>query len=935
MLKKTFFLALIILSAFTLAACRRGEDPEPTDTPDPTDDYDGAMLYVHYFRFDGDYDRWSLWLWPHEPDSGEGSQYFFEDTDDFGVVAKVPIEAGPLAGSTTVGIIVRGINDWTKDVEIDRFVDMTQTDADGNVHVYLVEATVDIYYDIDDVDLGDRVNFAQFVDERIIEMRATKNVAAGDVTILKNGDPLTIVDFTMSNLIGTIEIGEDVDLTKTYHIVVDFGDGEPRQRMIRFDGFYDSDAFNEAFFYDGDLGAIYSEEETIFRLWAPISESVTLNLYTKGHTASQTDYDGNPGVDDPYETIAMTRIEKGVWEATVDGDLDGVYYTFTIVNDGVAHEVVDPYAFSSGVNGQRGMVVNFANTNPEGWVYGERPDTINTYTDAIIYELHVRDFTSHESWNGPDELRGKFLGLTERGTTYQGVKTGLDHILELGVTHVQFIPIFDNGIIDETRLNDPTYHGIHDGIFNWGYMPRHFNVVEGSYSTDPFDGHVRIQELKEMIRVFHENDLRIIMDVVYNHTGKSADSNFDLILPGYYFRMNEDGSFSNGSGTGNETASERAMVRKFIVDSVLFWAEEFNIDGFRFDLMKLHDVETMNAVADALHAIDPTIIIFGEPWTGGATPLPDEEAAFNDNLHRMPGIGVFNDDTRDGVKGSVFQHTGIGFVQGHNSRDPHILLGVTGGTAQPGLPLGSLPKGAWANEPTQTINYVSAHDNNTLHDKLMLSAPNADWEDIVRMHRQSNAIILTSQGVPFLHAGVEIMRTKPCIEPEGGEYTCDPDGRFDHNSYRSPDETNQIDWQWKVDNYETFLYYQMLIQLRQSKDVFRLDTALAIRDNLEIISPTPNGLVAYLLHDEDDYWKTTLVIHNNGAQARDFTLLDDVDWNLVVTTDAFGEFITVEDGGESFTSMTVLDTFSGGTTITLDPNDTFILYSTETRRQSD
>ncbi len=917
--KKILVFALIFLSLF-VAACSRKDDSD-----------DGAMLHVHYYRFDESYDDWSLWLWPHEPDALEGGQFFFEDEDDYGVVFSMPIKGSPFEQSTTIGIIVRGVDDWSKDVDPDRYIDMTRTDEDGNVHVYLVENTYEIFYGIDEVDLSDQVSFAQFVDEYTIQFRLTSAVTASDVTIYKNDQPVSTESFTMNTVNGSIKITETLDLTQTYHIEVDFGDGTSDRRLIRFDGFYDSDAFHDAFYFDGELGVIYGTNETTFRLWAPISDSVTLNLYTKGHLANQTDYQGNTGVDDPYETIGMTAMDKGVFETTVSGDLDGVYYTFTVTNDGVGHEIVDPYAYSAGVNGQRGMVVDFSETNPNGWEYGVRPNTMEHYTDAIIYELHVRDFTSHESWNGTDAWRGKFLGLTERGTTYKGVKTGLDHILELGVTHVQFIPIFDHGIIDETRLKDESYHGIHDGIFNWGYMPEHFNVVEGSYSTDPYNGHVRINELKQMVQKFHENDLRVIMDVVYNHTGKSADSNFDRILPGYYFRMNEDGSFSNGSGTGNETASERSMVRKFFVDSLVFWTEEYNIDGYRFDLMKLHDIETMNQIADALHAIDPTIIIFGEPWTGGATPLSDSDAAFNQNLDQMPGIGVFNDDTRDAIKGSVFNYRGTGFVQGARNQDPSIMLGITGGTAQDNLPIAFLPKGAWAMEPTQTINYVTAHDNNTLHDKLKLSALDSDWEEIVRMQRQANAIILTSQGVSFLHAGVEIMRSKPCVEPDFGEYTCDPDGLYDHNSYRSPDEVNQIDWQWKVDNYDTFEYYRMLIELRKTKDIFRLPTAEAISQQLQLIPNSENGFVSFLLHDNDDLWKTTYIMHNSGREARQITLLDG-SWNLIGTTDAFGEPTTITIGNQSFDSFTILDTYQGGTTITLQPNDTLIFYSETTQR---
>ncbi|MFW5893024.1 MAG: type I pullulanase, partial [Bacillota bacterium] len=662
-----------------------------------------------------------------------------------------------------------------------------------------------------------------------------------------------------------------------------------------------------------ELGALYSEEETEFKLWAPISEEVTLNLYTKGHDADTTDDDGDEGVDTPYDTKTMEQGDKGVWSTTVDGDMDGVYYTYTVNNDGTEHEVVDPYAYASGVNGERGMVINFDRHAPEDWEDDTRPDTIENPTDSIIYELHVRDLTSHESWNGTEDWRGKFLGLTERGTTHNGETTGLDHILDLGVTHVQLLPFFDHGIIDETRHNDPSYEDQHDGIFNWGYMPEHFNVLEGSYATDPYNGEVRVEEFKEVVKTFHDNDLRVVMDVVYNHTGKSADSNFDKILPGYYFRMNEDGTFSNGSGTGNETASEREMFRKFMVDSMKFWAEEYNIDGFRFDLMKLHDVETMNIIREEMDKIDEDILLYGEPWDAGGSKLPESESAYDGTLDEMPGIGAFNDTTRDGIKGSVFNASEQGFVQGNDYAAPRVMFGVAGGTSQKGLSVSGD-----ALSPSQTINYVTAHDNNTLHDKLQLSS-GADDDIIARMQRQSNGILFASQGVPFLHAGVEIMRTKPCVEPESGEDTCT--GGFDHNSYRSPDAVNQFDWNWKSDHLDTFEYYRDMIELRKMKDVFRLDSSEAIGDALTF-GPYEPGTVQYLLNDENDDWQTIVVLHNNGAETRDFVLPEgDTTFELIATSDEVG---TIGDD-----TVESLDSFEGGETLSLERNESRILYSND------
>ncbi|MFW6318828.1 MAG: pullulanase-associated domain-containing protein, partial [Bacillota bacterium] len=414
MFKKKFLIAMMLFLTFFTVACSTDNDTKDDDIIDDDNDnnqeepYEGALLYVHYYRFDGEYDDWSLWLWPNEPESLDGAQYFFEETDDFGVVAEIPIEGNDFEDSTEAGIIVRGVDDWTKDIDADRFIDMSQKDDDGNLHIYLVENTVDIYYSEDDVDAGDRIMQSQFTSDDTIEFRTTSPVDEADISILKDDNPVTIDAFDMTENNGTITLSETVDLNSTYHITIDFGNDVVRTSMVRFDGFYDSQAFEDAYYYDGELGAIHSTDSTTFRLWAPISEAVTLNLYTHGHESSQLDYDDNAGVDTPYEEIDLTRIEKGVWEATVDGDLHGVYYTFTVTNDDISNEVVDPYAYSTGVNGERGMVVDFDQTNPDNWEVDERPPTITNFTDAIIYEIHVRDYTTHDSWNGADDYRGKF-----------------------------------------------------------------------------------------------------------------------------------------------------------------------------------------------------------------------------------------------------------------------------------------------------------------------------------------------------------------------------------------------------------------------------------------------------------------------------------------------------------------------------------------------
>ncbi len=880
-------------------------------------------LRVNYHRFDDDYSVFnSLWLWPNEPEDGDGERYEFNDETDFGMQLELDLEGTNLEDSTEIGVIVRG-EAWDdgRDVNQDLFIDLTQPDADGVVEVFMVQTDPTIYYSEDEADTSHRIMHASFTDEQTINFRATAMMDEDDLNVTADEEDVAIESVDLDGYEGSVTIDEEVDLSKTYRLIGDFGEDGTSSRVIGFDGIYDSEAFNEEYAYDGDLGALYSEASTEFKLWAPISESVELKLYTEGHTASHTDDEGNAGVDEPYETHEMEQLDKGVWSVEIEGDLHETYYTFDVDNGDGAVELTDPYANATGLNGQRSMVVDFDRLNPDGWEEGRSPHEFESYTEAILYELHTRDLTSHETWDGPEEYRGKFLGLVEEGTEYEGYATGLDHIKELGATHVHLLPVMDFGMVDETRLDDEDYHGVYDGIFNWGYMPRHYNSLEGSYSTNPYDGSSSVREFKQMVQGFHDNDLGVVMDVVYNHTGQSAESNFHQILPGYYHRMNEDGTFSNGSGTGNETASEREMFRNFMIDSMTFYVEEYNIDGFRFDLMSLHDTETMNKVVDAVHEIDDSVIFYGEPWTGGETPLSDDLAVSKENLDDTPGIAVFNDDSRDGIaQGHWADHSEIGFVQGRNTRNPAVMLGVTGGIDVPGLPFND----PWAQQPSQTVNYVSAHDDLTLHDKLVYTT-GADMDDpddmatVARMQKQANSIVLTSQGIPFLHAGVEMMRTKPLIDPEvQANYIDDEDFPFDPNTYRSPDESNQLDWNWKVDNYDVFEYHRNLIHMRRSLDQFSLGTSEEVQDSLRLLS-REDGMVAYALEAEDSAWATTLVVHNNGDASRTFDMPGGP-WNVVATTDEIGDI-------DEDNVLSTLSTVEGGSTLEMEPNDTYIMYS--------
>jgi pullulanase len=865
-------------------------------------------VYVHYYRYQGDYTDWNLWVWKSKPVSQDGASYTFSQDDTAttfnygGVVTKITL-TGDLDGTTELGFIVRK-GDWAqKDIDNDRFIVIPANHSSNELHVYLVEGDASVGYSMTDPngpDKSPKIKRAYFEQLNRIYFVSTELLSVDNISVYKDDVLVPTTEKSVDGLTGYIVLSEDVDFSKSYEIEAKFSDNSTKRLEVTYDGIYDSEEFESAFGYEGnDLGAIVSNGKTTFRLWAPVSTSVSLNLYASGTTARYG------GTDIPTQVIPMMKAEKGTFFVELNQSLHGTYYTYTVTNGSTSHEVIDPYAVSSGVNGQRGLVVDFNEINPEGFVYNDRPNNMTSYTDAIIYELHVRDLTSHSSWNGSEENRGKYLGLIEKGTTYNGVTTGFDHIVELGVTHVQLLPFFDYGVVDETRVGEEGYNA-----FNWGYMPLNFNVLEGTFSKDPYDGLSRIVEMKQVIQAFHEANIRINMDVVYNHTGLSADSNLHLIIPGYYHRKTESGAFSNGSGTGNETASERYMVRKYFVDSLLFWATEYNMSGFRFDLMALHDIETMQQIANELHQIDPTIMVYGEPWMGGTSPLPASEQAGKANLYLIDGVGAFNDDLRDGVKGSVFARAEGGFIQGGftNTFINRVRYGIAGGVAHPQV-TGSLLSNQriWHTEPTKTINYVTAHDNNTLYDKLYQTLEEkGDLSYIPAMMKQANAMVLLAQGVSFLHAGDEFMRSKPAANGKG----------FDHNSYQSPDSVNQMRWDLKAREQEMaiFEYYKDLIAFRKNHPALRMTTSAEIIANLTFVYTDVTGIMAYQLTrgSTGDSFEEMLIIHNANRKNSKLKLPTGGGWVLV--------------GNQDGLSDEAIWPYEGGSRITVSANSTYVLY---------
>ena len=821
-----------------------------------TDEEADMQVYLHYRRYDENYDDWNVWGWL---EGSEGTGYPFTEVDDYGVISKINLK--DIDDATNLGIILRK-GDWeAKDGDSDRFIDLSTaiTETDKKVlHVYLLEGDETIYTDVNDVDLTPQLSLASFTEMNKIMVSASIPFKSTDDkdkefnVVNSKGNSLEIseVIFNDSNTKAAILLDEEISFQESYTISnADYKDS----LTITFDGLFDSDAFHEEYYYDGDdLGFTYGTEQTDFRVWAPTASNVSLNLYSEGSG------------DNLIETIPMTRDIKGTWITSVSGNQNLTYYTYTVTVGNQTNEAVDPYARAVGVNGDRAMVLDLETTNPEKWTEDVSPEFSGAPSDAVIYELHMRDLSSHES-SGISNV-GKYLQFTEHGTTSpDGESTGLDHLKELGFTHLHLLPAFDHRSIDETRLDEPQ--------FNWGYDPQHYNVPEGSYSTDPTKGEIRINEFKQMIQSLHDNGIRVVMDVVYNHTGATADSDFNKIVPGYYYRQDSNGGFANGSGCGNETASDRSMMQKYIVDSVSYWVEEYHVDGFRFDLMALHDIDTMNLVHDTLKAIDPSLIIYGEGWNAGGSVLPETEGAFKKYATLMPGISMFSDDIRDGIKGSVFDELDPGFVNGKLTMDERIKFGIVGATDHPQLDMKRVSlaggsEGAWAAAPGQSVNYASAHDNHTLYDKLLITNPNANEETIALMQKQANAIVLTSQGMPFLHAGVEMLRTK--------------DGN--HNSYNAADEVNQIDWSWKSTHKDIVDYHSGLIALRSSHPAFRMKTTDEVSKNLVFFDEVPVGVIGYNIgnHANGDTASDITVIHNASEDTQTISLPKEGNWQLVV-----------------------------------------------------
>ena len=810
-MKKTYsrilslLLVAIMLLSLVLTSCHN--DPSNNnDTNESTTDggkwqipegeytipkEEGYNQITFYWSHPGVIENCDIWAWW---DGKEGSGYIMHPCD-YGakVVLNVPV------GIEQIGFIVRtgcsepGGSSWgeaTKDgTSEDRFAVIEGEET----FIYLKSGDAAQYTSQDGgktLTMIKKFTLAGMTDFHEIQYNITPKTTITSykqVKVYEGDKELTILD--ISNMgkevtSGIIEVEETLDIGKSYRVVIE-GYGE---KAVVPTSIFDSEYFIENYTYDGDdLGAIINGDKTTFKVWAPTASKVVLNLFTSGHEGSA------------YKSVDMVKGDRGVWSYT-ESCGHGTYYTYTVTTSVGTQEAVDPYAKAAGLNGNRGMVVDLSRTNPEGWGEDNFATGIKTYSDAVIWEVHVRDFSNKIA---SSNYKGKYLAFTERGLVNEfGQSIGVDYLVNLGITHVHLLPVYDYATVDEANP---------DSQFNWGYDPKNYNVPEGSYSTNPYDGEVRIKEYKQMVQALHAAGIGVVMDMVYNHT-YDANSSFNKIVPYYYYRYTATGANSSASGCGNDTASERYMFGKFMVDSVSYWAEEYDLDGFRFDLMGLHDLATMQEVENAVHAINPEAIIYGEGWTMGST-IDGSPMANQGQISKIEplegaigGIAVFNDTIRDGLKGSVFTTTSKGYISGNgNGSFPSVLFGIKGGVGT-GF--------SWEVKNGMVVNYMSAHDNNTLWDKLILSNGDNTVEERLAMNRLGATLLMISKGTVFFQAGEEMLRTK--------------DG--DENSYKSSDAINNIDWSVLKEGsneYEMMRYYQELIRVRQEYAIFRtLNTAV-------------------------------------------------------------------------------------------------------------
>ncbi len=846
-MKRNFIVILALVLALTvltlsvgLVACNDNDEPsvdeKPSDQEYTLPLEDGKKQLTIYWTYPGgvDFATSDIWMWWT---GKEGSGYTMHECAYGGkVVVNVPDSI------EEVGFIVRvdcsdpGGSAWgtaTKDFESDRFAVLT----DRSTVIYLKSGDGNQYKSSDGGVTLEQIKLftiANMMSLHSVSYNVTPKVKIdniNDIKLIEGEREIALKSLSSLGqevVSGVVETEEELDITKSYKLQIKgYGD-----KVVVPLGVFGSEEFAEKYNYDGELGAVVKGNTTEFKLWAPTASKVVLNLFQSGNGGSA------------YQTIEMEKADKGVWLKNIENCGHGTYYTYTVTTSLETQEAVDPYARSAGVNGDRGMVVDLSRTNPDGWGSVSYMTTAR-YTDAVIWEVHVRDFSNKISQS---RYKGKFMAFTERGLKNSaGISVGVDYLLDLGVTHVHLMPSSDYATVDEANP---------DSGFNWGYDPKNYNVPEGSYSTNPYDGEVRVTEFKKMVQSLHEAGLSVVMDVVYNHT-YDANSNFNKIVPYYYYRYTSSGANSSASGCGNDTASERYMFRRFMVDSVSYWMKEYKVDGFRFDLMGLHDLETMRQIEQALHQINPSAIIYGEGWSMGST-VDGSKQANQTNIKEISAtngaagsVALFNDVIRDGLKGSVFNSASQGYINGAGKSNINaVKFGINGASG-----VGA----SWSVKNSAVINYMSCHDNLSLWDKLAVANAHDTLQTRLAMNRLGATIVMMSSGTPLMQAGEEMLRTK----------------NGDENSFKSSDAINNIDWESLTpnsDQYAMMQYYKGLIALRKSSDLFTASAGVA--HMFDVDSSTGFMAVKYDNH-RGNY---ALLILNPTSSAVSYSL--DGEWRM-------------------------------------------------------
>lgn len=811
-------------------------------------------IVFHYHRDDGEYDDWGLWLWETGQD---GSFYSFDYEDDFGVYGEYPLSNW----TTTSGLnYILRYGEWSWQTA-DLSLSYADFPADENLehHCYIAEGKETQLFDNPEEALEASLSACYFTSFTEIGFASSSTVT--EITV-SDGSEIIYTGEPNKNS-GKVDLGDEfvLDLTKSYELTAYFGESVSSSYTVPFTYLFGLEEFDNRYEYTGELGAIYSEAETTFRLWAPTSSKVTLNIYDTGTPVSISATEGS----DIATTYDMLYKDKGVYETTVSGNLDGKYYTYTVTNSLGTNETIDPYARTCGVNGIRGEIVDLDSTDPSGW--DDVVPAIHPATELAVYEMHVADVTSDDTWTGTEANRKKFLGLSESGTTYtQGadtVTTGFDHIKETNVNAVQIQPFFDQD-------NDET-----NPEFNWGYNPQNYNCLEGSYSSNPYDGKVRMNEFKQVVKEYSEAGIEIIMDVVYNHVSSLSSSAFNKTVPGYYFRYKSDMlTASNGSGCGNETASDHSMMENFMLDSTEFLASEFKLGGFRFDLMGLHGCDTMNLIEENLTTnVDENITVYGEPWTGGTTTLIN--GAVKSNIAQVPEIGMFNDEFRNKVSGD------------NNGADNGWVNNNLGGTAIAAIDVKSSLQGGYSSNGDninvkQNIAYVGCHDNATIYDKFynvdMTDGTGYTDDQLADMSVQASTLVFTSQGISFMQGGDELMRQK-----------LNEDGSINTNSYNTSYEMNSIKYDQKIKYADQYEDYCNLIELKTTRPELQLDDKTECKEALTFNKNSSNSCFDYqITSDGNGIYVVTNNIYDEetvDVPAGDYNVV--IDTKDVISTSAF------------------------------------------------